>query len=84
MASNQSMADVLGSNLESLVNKNLFRRPKTIDAAQGARIKIAGREFINFSSNDYLGLANDPRLIERFKKACEKYGIGSGASPKME
>jgi 8-amino-7-oxononanoate synthase len=45
-----------------------------------SRILINGIEYINFSSNDYLGLASHPFIIEAAKKAMEKYGFGSGAS----
>ncbi len=49
--------------------------------AQGARLTIAGREFVNFGSNDYLALATDPRLVDAAATAAHEYGWGSGASP---
>ncbi len=45
-----------------------------------SHILIDGREFINFSSNDYLGLSSDKRILEAAKEAIDKYGFGSGAS----
>ena len=43
-------------------------------------MQIDGREYLNFCSNDYLGLAAHPRVIERFRRAATEYGVGSGAS----
>ena len=51
-----------------------------MDSPQSPRLQIAGKELINFSSNDYLGLANHPRLKEAAVRAVEKFGAGSGAS----
>ena len=47
---------------------------------KGPKLIIAGRRFINFSSNDYLGLANDPRLREAAVSAIDEFGVGAGAS----
>ena len=44
------------------------------------RVRVQGREYLNFCSNDYLGLAAHPRVIERFRSAALEYGVGSGAS----
>jgi 8-amino-7-oxononanoate synthase len=53
---------------------------RQVDSPQGVRVRVGGRELINFSSNDYLGLANHPALIETAKHALEEFGVGSGAS----
>jgi 8-amino-7-oxononanoate synthase len=58
----------------------LYRRRRVISSAQGSLIKINNEEFINFSSNDYLGLANNHLLKETMTNAVNKYGIGSGSS----
>ncbi|HEU6448692.1 MAG TPA: 8-amino-7-oxononanoate synthase, partial [Verrucomicrobiae bacterium] len=47
---------------------------------QSPHIDMAGKTFLNFSSNDYLGLANDPALKEAAVRAIEKFGVGSGSS----
>lgn len=51
-----------------------------MESAQGARIVIDGDEVLSFCSNDYLGLANDPRLVEAQYRAARQYGAGSGSA----
>ena len=58
----------------------LYRQRQTLSSAQGAKVRVQGREYLNFCSNDYLGLAAHPRVIERFRSAALEYGVGSGAS----
>jgi 8-amino-7-oxononanoate synthase len=58
----------------------LYRSRLTLESAQGPVVRIAGREYLNFSSNDYLGLAAHPRVVARFRSAAAEYGVGSGAS----
>lgn len=72
--------DFLQTELLALDDQNLRRSLRLVDSPQGARIRIDGRQFLNFSSNDYLGLANDPRLKAAAIEAIEKYGVGAGAS----
>src|ERR1700679_3720661 len=75
-----SFDDELNLGLKSLREKKLFRELRRVDSAQGPRIKIGGKTFLNFSSNDYLGLANHSALKEAAIKAVEKFGAGAGAS----
>ena len=75
-----SFQDDLTRRLAALREQNLFRELRRVDSAQGPRIEINGKMFLNFSSNDYLGLANDPVLKESAIKAIEKFGAGAGAS----
>jgi 8-amino-7-oxononanoate synthase len=70
----------LGRDLAQIRDDGLFRDLRRIESAQGPHIQIQGRPLLNFSSNDYLGLANDPLLTEAAIRAVEKYGAGSGAS----
>jgi 8-amino-7-oxononanoate synthase len=70
----------LNSRLTALREQNLFRELRHIDSPQSPHVQIGGKTFLNFSSNDYLGLANDPILKEAAIKAIEKFGAGSGSS----
>lgn len=60
--------------------QNLYRTRKVVDSAQGAEVIVDGKKYLNFCSNDYLGLANHPAVIAAFKSAADEYGVGSGAS----
>jgi 8-amino-7-oxononanoate synthase len=75
-----SFADELNRRLAALREQNLFREPRRVDSAQGTRIEIGGKSFLNFSANDYLGLANHPALKTAAVNAVEKFGAGAGAS----
>jgi 8-amino-7-oxononanoate synthase len=70
----------LNQRLAGFREQNLFRELRRVDSPQSPRIKIGGKTLLNFSSNDYLGLASDPILKEAAIKAVEKYGAGAGAS----
>jgi len=74
------MRDFFAEELEALRKRALDRHLREISSAQGPEVVIAGRHFINFSSNDYLGLANDPRLREAAASAIDEFGVGAGAS----
>jgi 8-amino-7-oxononanoate synthase len=71
---------LIQTELESLRDKGLYRSLRCVEGDQGPTLLIDGREVINFSSNNYLGLANHPALREAAKAAIDRYGCGSGAS----
>jgi 8-amino-7-oxononanoate synthase len=66
--------------LRELRRLNLDRSIKDRSSAQGPRIIIEDREFINFSSNDYLGLAGHPEITRAASDAMQRFGFGGGAS----
>jgi len=70
----------LQADLTRLKEAGLYRKLRRVDGDQGATLLLDGREVINFSSNNYLGLANDPALREAAKEAIDRYGCGAGAS----
>jgi len=74
------MDDVLQSALDERREQNLYRTRKVIASAQGAEVIVDGKRYLNFCSNDYLGLANHPDIVSAFKKAADEFGVGSGGS----
>lgn len=69
----------LKENLAELKSKGLYNEINILDGANGPVIEIGGKEFINLSSNNYLGLATDERLKEKAVEATNRYGVGAGA-----
>jgi glycine C-acetyltransferase len=65
--------------LENLRAQGLYNQIRTIGSPQGAWLTVDGRRVLNFCSNNYLGLANHPRLVAAANAAVEKYGIGPAA-----
>jgi len=68
------------AELTAIKEKNLYRSLRRLDKAQGPRVFIEGQEFINFSSNDYLGFACHESIIRAATDAVRQWGTGSGAS----
>ena len=65
--------------LTNLKDSGLYNRIRTLSSPQGAWLVVDGKRALNFCSNNYLGLANHPRLIKAAQTAVEKYGVGPGA-----
>jgi len=74
------MTDIFAQQLQALRARSLDRHLREIGSAQGPTIEIVGQRLVNFSSNDYLGLAADSRLREAAIAAIKEYGVGAGAS----
>jgi 8-amino-7-oxononanoate synthase len=74
------MHDPFQEQLQALRARSLHRKLREIGSAQGSEIEIVGERLVNFSSEDYLGLANDPRLREAATEAIAEFGVGAGAS----
>ncbi|MFE8711373.1 8-amino-7-oxononanoate synthase [Aeromonas allosaccharophila] len=72
---------VLGAALAEREQVGLLRNRIATDGASGGRLKVAGRDYLNFSANDYLGLADHGAIKAAFNAGIERYGTGSGASP---
>lgn len=71
--------DYLTQQIQDLKDQGLYNTIRTIDSPMDGRIVIDGKELINFCANNYLGLANHPRLKEAAKRGIDAYGIGPGA-----
>ncbi len=69
----------LTGELDALREKNLYRRLRVVDGQQKAVCVIDGKEVINLSSNNYLGLDTHPYLMRKAEEAVREYGVGSGA-----
>src|SRR5436309_15967175 len=74
------MGELFQEQLEALRARSLERKLREISSAQGPEVQIARRRLINFSSNDYLGLASDSRLREAAIGTIKEFGVGAGAS----
>lgn len=70
----------LQPKLEAREQAHLYRRRRTLETAQSPLVKVDGREYLAFCSNDYLGLAADPRIAAAMREGTQLYGAGSGAS----
>jgi glycine C-acetyltransferase len=69
----------IAEELDLLRESGLYTHIRTIDSPMGAWVTIDGRSVLNFCANNYLGLANQPRMREAAKEAIDQYGIGPGA-----
>src|SRR3989344_4034065 len=69
----------ISESLQDLKNQGFLINIRTIESPMGSKIKVNGEWVLNFCSNNYLGLANDPRLKKAAKEAIDKYGIGPTA-----
>ena len=59
---------------------NLYRQRPLLESPQGPLVQVDGRQLLAFCSNDYLGLANHPQVIEAWRAGAQKWGVGGGAS----
>lgn len=75
-----SLEQTLRQRLAERQSLNRYRVRPVLQSPQVPEIQVDGRQLIAFCSNDYLGLANHPKVIEAFQQAASRYGVGSGAS----
>lgn len=71
--------DWIQKELKNLKDGGLFNTIRTLSSPQGAWLVVDGREVLNFCSNNYLGLANDPRMLKAAQDAIQRYGVGPAA-----
>src|SRR5690554_3742617 len=76
---NTHFQEYIKKKLSRLKEEGLYNTIRTLESPQGAWVNIDGKELLNFSSNNYLGLANHPETIKAAKKALDIYGTGPGA-----
>jgi len=70
----------IAAELAEIQRQGLRRRRRLLESSQGAHVRIDGRDHLSFCSNDYLGLAADPRIAEAAAESMHQYGLGAGAS----
>lgn len=71
--------DWITTELNTLKEAGLYNQIRTLESPQGAWLVVDGMRTLNFCSNNYLGLANHPRIVQAAKEAADKYGVGPGA-----
>jgi len=76
---NDTLQNWLGDQIQELKDANLYKVPRILESPAGGRVRMDGREVINLSSNNYLGLANHPRVRSAALEAVERWGVGAGA-----
>jgi glycine C-acetyltransferase len=73
------LQDWLAGQIQTLKDQNLYKVPRILESPAGGRVRMDGREVVNMSSNNYLGLANHPKVRQAALEAVEKWGVGAGA-----
>ncbi len=76
---NANLQSWLGSQIQTLKDQNLYKVPKILESPAGGRVLMNGKEVVNLASNNYLGLANHPKVRAAAEKAIEEWGVGAGA-----
>ncbi|MEI7986239.1 MAG: aminotransferase class I/II-fold pyridoxal phosphate-dependent enzyme, partial [Armatimonadota bacterium] len=69
----------LSDQLQLLRDQHLYKTPKILETPAGGRVRMNGKEVVNLSSNNYLGLANHPKVRQAALDAIERWGVGAGA-----
>ena len=74
-----SKLDWVTQEINSLKEQGLYNNIRTIGSPQGAWLNVDGKNVLNFCSNNYLGLANHPKLVAAAQEATKTYGVGPAA-----
>lgn len=80
MNQSASLERALAPGLTERHRRHLYRQRRILESAQGPEVRVDGKTYIAFCSNDYLGLAQHPQVVAAMQKASDHYGVGSGAS----
>ncbi len=80
MSRDAALLDALRVRLDALSQQHLIRQRSQVQSSCGAELTVNGRALLAFCSNDYLGLAGDPRIAQALAEGASRYGAGSGAS----
>ena len=72
--------DFISDDLEKLKQSDMLRTLRTLSGPQGTHIRVNGKEYVSFCSNDYLGLPNSRELVEAAAEAMRRFGFGAGAA----
>jgi 8-amino-7-oxononanoate synthase len=72
--------DELPARLAEIEAQGLYRHRRVLEKSCGVEAMLEGRRLVNFSGNDYLGLADHPKIVRVMQQATQRYGVGSGAS----
>ncbi|WP_145508218.1 8-amino-7-oxononanoate synthase [Yersinia alsatica] len=75
-----SWQNKIASGLQQRREASAYRSRQVNDCANGRWLQLAGQSYLNFSSNDYLGLSQDPEVIAAWQQGASRYGVGSGGS----
>jgi glycine C-acetyltransferase len=76
---NARLSQFLNQEIEDLKRRGVFRMPRILETAAGPRVRIDGRDIIQLSSNNYLGLTTHPKVVKAAERAVREFGAGPGA-----
>lgn len=76
---NSGLNKWLSTQIQDLKDQNLYKKPRILNSPAGGRVMMDGKEVVNLSSNNYLGLANHPKVVAAAHEAIDRWGVGAGA-----
>jgi len=74
-----ALIDYCKTEIEALREARTFKKERILEGPTGARVRVDGREVLMLTSNNYLGFANHPRVVEAARRALERWGNGLGS-----
>lgn len=76
---NSTLQAWLADQIQTLKDQHLYKTPRILESPASGRVRMNGKDVVNLSSNNYLGLANHPKVREAAEKAIAEWGVGAGA-----